>query len=100
MFVILWRFVVRPEVVDVFLQHYSDTGSWAQLFRRSPLFLGTDLIRSSDDATTFVTIDRWHSREAFEDFQREHGAEYARLDGLCEGLTLREELLGRYENID
>jgi|SRR5688500_8085361 quinol monooxygenase YgiN len=100
MFIILWRFVVHPQHVDDFVRHYSAGGTWAELFKRSSSYLGTDLIRSSDDATIFVTIDRWRSGDAFTQFEREHHADYARLDTECSTLTVHEELLGRYENLD
>ena len=56
-FVIIWRYVVRPELVDDFVAAYGPDGLWAELFNRSPEFIDVELV--ADDASAgFVTIDR------------------------------------------
>jgi heme-degrading monooxygenase HmoA len=99
MLVILWRFVVRPEQLDAFIEHYDNDGSWVRLFRAGAGYRGTELIRSTNEPATFITIDRWDSLKSFEQFKREHDQEYNRLDKRCQALTVHEELLGRYETL-
>ena len=99
MFIILWRYAVRPDRIDAFIEHYRSDGSWARLFRSSTGYLGTDLIRATDNSVSFVTIDRWDSAESFERFKRERREDYDRLDRVCESLTVTEELIGRYNNL-
>jgi heme-degrading monooxygenase HmoA len=96
MFVILWRFVVRPDRVDAFVDHYRNDGSWARLFRTSAGYRGTELIRATSEPATFITVDRWDSPASFEEFKRERHHEYERLDAECQSLTVREELIGEY----
>ena len=35
MYVIIWRYRVKPEQADVFERHYGAAGSWVELFRRA-----------------------------------------------------------------
>ena len=44
---IVWEFTVREDQVAEFEKFYSSTGSWAALFRRSPGFVGTTLLRDT-----------------------------------------------------
>lgn len=94
---ILWEFIVRKDRQSEFERHYKSTGSWAQLFRKSPAFRGTDLLRES--GSRYVTRDIWENIEAFRDFRRQHAREYDELDRACEKLTESERELGVFEVI-
>jgi heme-degrading monooxygenase HmoA len=96
MYVILWEF--RPQVGQeaAFAAAYGPAGVWTALFRRSPGFLGTELLRSGESPPHYVTIDRWESRDAFESFRRAHQADYDRLDRECESMTAAEAKLGEF----
>jgi heme-degrading monooxygenase HmoA len=98
MYVIVWEFIVRPEEIDAFVAAYKSDGAWAQLFAQAEGYAGTELLSStdSDQAATFVTIDRWKTTEDFTRFQEHFGNEYRRLDTQLEGLTLRERKLGTF----
>jgi heme-degrading monooxygenase HmoA len=97
MYVILWRF--RPLVgrESDFESAYGPSGEWALLFRRGDGYLGTELLRRSDDPREYLTVDRWVSRGAYETFRNRFGNEYQRLDNRLEGLTEEETLLGNFE---
>lgn len=96
-YVALWEFQVRPECVAAFETHYGPDGSWAQLFRRSPDYLGTELLGDLDRPGRYLTLDRWTSREALHRFKDEHRTGYAALDRQFEELTEREVFLGDFE---
>lgn len=93
----VWEFHVMAGIVDEFERIYGSSGSWAALFRESPEYLETELVRDPDHPGRYLTIDRWTSREAFLCFKREHAAEYTALDRDCEHLTIAEKLLGDFE---
>jgi heme-degrading monooxygenase HmoA len=99
MFVIIWSFQPRLEKVCDFEASYEVDGVWARLFRKSPDYLGTELLRTDDGQGRYLTIDRWRSREAFEAFRAQHDDEYQAVDGTCESLTLAEEPLGEFEDL-
>jgi len=102
MYVIVWEFVVRPEKVTAFVAAYKPDGAWARLFTQADGYIGTELLRStdSDQAATFVTIDRWKTAEGFARFQERFGSDYRRLDTQLEGLTSRERKLGTFLSED
>ena len=47
MFVVVWRFEIAEEKVAAFESAYGPEGNWAQLFRKSPEYLGTELLRDA-----------------------------------------------------
>jgi hypothetical protein len=98
-YLVVWEFHVRPVFVDEFELIYGTSGSWAALFRESPEYLGTELIRDHNRATWYLTIDRWTSREAFLCFKQDHAAKYAALDKNCDRLTITEKFVGDFESL-
>ena len=91
MYVVIWRF--HTDDPAAFERHYGPDGTWAMLFRNSPDYIRTDLLRGD---THYLTLDCWTSRESYDAFRHEHAAEYARIDALCEALTTSEEKVGEY----
>ena len=71
-------------------------GSWAQLFRTSPAYRGTELLRDAYVPGSYLTIDRWDSEDAFRAFRKDHDADYEKLDRACDALTARETRIGAY----
>ena len=90
----VWEFLVAPGENAEFERHYGADGTWAQLFRRSPGYLGTLLLADRAEPHRYLTIDRWRDEAAHADFQREYGAQYAALDAECARLTTGETLIG------
>jgi heme-degrading monooxygenase HmoA len=97
MYVIVWRFRPLEGRESEFERAYGPSGEWALLFRRDDGYLGTDLLRHSEDSREYLTLDRWVSRDAYETFRSRFSNEYGRLDRLFEGLTEEETPLGTFE---
>ena len=95
---IVWRYRVKPEHRAQFETAYGPAGAWALLFARHSGFTGTRLLRGEDDS--YLTLDRWRSREDFDSFIAGHEAEYRALDASTEGWTESEERLGIFEPLD
>ena len=93
MYVILWRFRPLEGRESEFEGAYGPSGEWALLFGRGDGYLGTELLRRSEDSTEYLTLDRWVSRAAYETFRSHFSNEYRRLDRLFEGLTEEETRL-------
>jgi heme-degrading monooxygenase HmoA len=74
MYIIVWEFVVRPEKATAFVAAYQSDGAWAKLFAQADGYIGTELLHSTDQAATFVTIDRWKTADAFARFQERFGS--------------------------
>ena len=95
-FAYIWEYEVRPGAEDAFISLYGGTGSWVQLFRRAPGYLGTELYQDRDRATRFVTVDHWESEAAFRAFRTRFAEEFEELDRTGEQLTVREARLGTF----
>lgn len=90
---IVWEYVVNTANAPDFEQAYGPTGAWALLFGRHPGYLGTELLRGSDDR--YVTIDRWDSSRSFEEFFASWRREYEQLDADLGPLSETERLVVR-----
>ena len=97
MYFIIWEYQVRSERLTEFEEIYSARGAWVELFQKSNGYLGTELLSDEAHPHRYITIDRWVSSEEYESFLSEWKNEYTDLDTRCEGLTERENLLGRWE---
>jgi len=93
----IWEFHVKTECASEFERVYGSHGPWAQLFRRSPEYLGTELVRDLSRAGRYLTMDRWTSHEALGHFKRQFAEEYAALDKECERMTQAEAMIGDFE---
>ncbi len=96
---IVWEFRVCPEKQEEFERHYRPKGTWAELFRNSPEFQGTMLLRDAENPGRYLTVDRWTSGHSFEDFKQQFGEEYRRIDDQMEVLTESETKLGVFEAV-
>ena len=97
-YIAVWEFHVKPNSVAEFERVYGPDGSWSQLFRKSFAYRGTDLLRDADRAGRYLTIDRWTSRAALQQFKQQYQEEYAALDTTCERMTASEAKLGDFES--
>jgi heme-degrading monooxygenase HmoA len=95
-YVYVWEFRVRPEKAAIFEQTYGPNGDWAALFRRAAGYVGTLLLKDRAVANRYLTVDRWQSEAAYNQFRERFAAEYRALDERCEALTLEERSLGVY----
>ena len=96
MFVILWQFDIAEDKVSGFEAAYGASGTWAVLFRRSPEYLGTELLKDGYVPGRYVTIDRWSSEEAFRAFRAQHDPDYEAIDRECDSLTASETRIGAF----
>lgn len=99
MYIVIWEYQVKIEHVKKFEEIYATNGAWAELFRKSEGYLGTQLIRDTNHAYRYLTIDRWVSPQDYESFLSQWKTEYSNLDAECEGLTEQETQLGTWELI-
>lgn len=95
-YVYAWRYEVAAADQPAFETLYGPDGDWVRLFRRSPDWLGTELLADRRRPGTYVTIDRWSSRSAYEAFRTSVAGEWAAIDRRGERLTRREEEIGTF----
>jgi heme-degrading monooxygenase HmoA len=97
-YLVIWEFQVKPQAHVAFEKIYGPAGDWANLFRRSPDFRGTQLVRDIDWPLRYLILDRWTSREAFQQFKHAYQADYDAFDKQCESLTDHESLLSEFDS--
>lgn len=95
-FTTVWEYEVPDARRTQFEALYGAEGEWVRLFRQAAGFRETVLLRSVASPATYVTLDRWASRAAYEEFRVVHAAAYAALDDAAAGLTLAERHLGTF----
>ena len=93
MFARVWEYEVPADQVDSFIAAYGPTGAWARLFARGDGFARTELYRSTGSPTRFITVDRWRSQAAWQEFIDRWGLAYADLDAAMEPLASGGTLL-------
>ena len=93
MFVILWEYEVKPGSEEVFETVYGPKGDWARLFQSDPHYRETRLLRDVSHPHCYFTLDYWDAEKYFTQFKAAHGARYAELDRVTEGLTVSERRL-------
>lgn len=93
-FAAVWRYQVRTGRESEFVDLYNGDGAWAQLFRSSPGYIGTELFKACDVPLTYLTVDYWSSEETYREFKNRQAADYAALDESCLPLTSDQLLLG------
>jgi heme-degrading monooxygenase HmoA len=96
MYFVLWEYRAKPDQIKEFETTYAEDGDWTKLFRQSPGYLGTQLLRDAQLPHRYVTIDRWTSQADYETFLTQWQAEYADLDARCADLTEQESPLGAW----
>jgi quinol monooxygenase YgiN len=94
---VIWEFRVKPQHVAELEINYSSLGPWATLFRGSPAYHGTRLVRDRDDSLRFLTLDTWNDFAAYESFRAEYADRYRELDRSFEKLTDSERFVGIFE---
>ena len=88
---------MRREKENEFVQKYGPEGSWARFFKGSSGYIRTELVRDAIDHLRFLTLDYWQTEADFNDFRKQHLAEYESLDQEFEGLTEQETRLGAFQ---
>lgn len=99
MYVIIWKFAVKPGLENDFEAVYGPDGTWAQFFRRGQGYLGTELLRDAVVPGHYATIDRWESKSAYENFLTRFAEDYSAIDQECEVLTESETEIGTYDRV-
>src|SRR5881409_267383 len=100
MLVVVWEYVAKPDRTEDFESFYRADGPWAELFRESPAFVSTTLMKDLSDPRRFMIADRWTSVEVYEEFKRECAARWQELAERGARLYERETEVGRFDFVD
>jgi hypothetical protein len=95
-YIVVWEFQVKPECEAEFVGAYGPDGEWARFFRRSPDYVGVELLGSVGNAGRFFTLDHWCSATAMDVFLAANATAYDVLDRRFSSLTLWERRIGGF----
>jgi heme-degrading monooxygenase HmoA len=93
---VIWEFIVRESAVKKFMRAYGPGGAWERLFQGYPGFLGTALLRDSENPRRFLTIDYWETGEQRRQMMTQGREEYVNLDELLDDLTDDQDEIGTF----
>lgn len=96
MFAYIWEYQIDPRATETFEAVYGPEGEWIQLFSKSRKYLKTELLKDQSTPNRYLTIDYWASREDLSKFRETYSREYARLDKICDALTVSEKQIGEF----
>src|SRR5205085_7845930 len=57
---------------------YGPDGEWATFFRTGRGYVGTELLRDLEQPGRYLVVDRWETRDAYNDFVETRREEYMR----------------------
>jgi hypothetical protein len=100
MLVVVWEYRVKPERVGEFESFYRSDGPWGELFRGSPAFISTTLMKDLRDAGRFMVADRWTSEILYEEYKREREGAWSDMSERGRRLYERETEVGRFDFLD
>jgi hypothetical protein len=95
-YIVVWEFQVKEECQAEFVAAYGPDGDWARLFRRSPEFVGVELVGSVDNPARFFTLDHWSSASGLDAFLAANATAYDVLDRRFSSLTVWERRIGGF----
>jgi len=98
-FLVIWQLQVRAGMEKRFEKIYGAQGDWVQLFTRDHAYIATELLREPN-STSYLTLDYWTSKAAYDAFRKQHRAEYKAIDLMCAGMTTDECEVGRFVKVD
>lgn len=81
-----------------FEKEYGRNGSWFKFFEPCDDYLGHDLLKNTDGAS-YTLIDRWISKEDYENFLKSNKADYDQLNDKCKEIYSSETQIGTFDLI-
>lgn len=84
---------------EEFERVYGPEGEWAQFFGTGRGYIGTELLRDIEVADRYLVIDRWESRDAYNEFSAAHRDEYMRRVDETAFHYTRELRMGTFESV-
>ena len=82
-----------------FERAYGVDGEWAEFFRESRGYIGTEVLRDVEASGRYLVVDRWESADAYNAFVAEHREEYIQRVDATRFLYDSELRFGTFETI-
>jgi heme-degrading monooxygenase HmoA len=82
-----------------FERAYGADGDWARFFATGSGFIGTELLRDVEAPGRYVVVDRWETRDAYNEFVAANRDEYMRRVDDAVFHHTQELRLGTFESV-
>lgn len=96
MYLVHWKYKVKPEETRHFEHEYGPDGTWSAFFSKSKDYLGSDLYKSEAETGTYMLIDKWKDKDSYEHFKQLNENTYIWLSLKFEHLYELEEKVDTY----
>jgi hypothetical protein len=99
MYVIVWKYKVKPACSERFEHEYGKQGSWSVFFGDSDKYIGSFLCKSDEEPEVYLLVDKWKDQISYNDFMRIKSAIYEQLNRQFESLYESEEKIGDFTDM-
>ena len=86
-FNIISEFTVDPEMLPAFKAAYNPEGQWPQFLKQADGYVQSRLLADDEHDNVYLTIDRWLTKQHFNDFINGFADAYRKLDIQLEGVV-------------
>jgi hypothetical protein len=100
MVVIVWEYQAKADWIEDFESFYRPDGPWTELFRRSPAFVSTTLMKDVRNGGRYVVADRWTNLESYERFKQDNRDAYERMTERGHRFIEKETEIGRFDFLE
>ncbi|MCP4459110.1 MAG: hypothetical protein GY816_13970 [Cytophagales bacterium] len=98
MYYIIWKYTVDNTKQQKFEEEYDRNGSWFKFFEPCNDYMGHDLLKNMD-GETYLLIDKWMSKNDYENFLKSNQLEYDAINNRSKELYDLEEQIGLFNSI-
>ncbi|HEX5171586.1 MAG TPA: antibiotic biosynthesis monooxygenase [Cyclobacteriaceae bacterium] len=98
MYVVVWKYKVRPADRIQFEAEYGHGGAWVSLFRGSKGYVGSKLYAGTDNH--YLLIDAWDTRKSYENFLEAKQVQYQHLSDQFKYLYAEEIRIGDFHELN
>lgn len=99
LYTVIWKYHIKPENKEKFELEYGQKGTWEKLFTKSNNYRGSFLYKNEDEIDTYILMDTWTSKQAYEVFKKMNKEKYNEISSDFEHLYFTEEKIGSFISI-
>ena len=99
MHIIIWKYIVKNGCQSNFEEKYGLKGIWDMFFKKQTGYITTELLKGLMKKNEYFTLDKWISKEHYEECLSKNIEEYKKIDYSCESMTESEEKVGEYTSM-
>ena len=96
---VVWSYKIKPENKEKFELEYGSNGTWDKLFNESKNYRGSFLLKSENEADTYLLVDTWINKQSYENFKKVNQETYDKISSGFEYLYITEKKIGSFNPV-